>query len=191
MIELGAVFSTDELAKKFHVHPTTVTRTLKKRARIQEQASRVNGNFKTVQTNLRSEEHDSMVLDFIRTRHEANEAVSIKEICDKAAEYAKTFNRTIKSRRGWWRRFKVRCNIIRSRVQKSSNNDKHYKNSKDHQQLQSGTERRKNGEKTVITDDKRKHYTFRVKAHLSGYQMPTGTKQIPDNNDANSDNNSN
>lgn len=113
--------STVQLAKKFHVHSTTVTRTLQKRKRILEQASRVNVNFKTVQTNHRGEELDGMVLEYIRSRQEQkNEPLTIREICDKAIEYAKTLNREIKSKRGWWRRFKIRCNIVKLRLPKSS-----------------------------------------------------------------------
>lgn len=118
IIELVGEMTTERIAKKFHVHPTTITRTLKKKDKILEQASRVNINFKTVQTLQRSEEHDAMVLEFIRSKQDAKEEISIQNICDKAIEYAATLNRTIKSRRGWWRRFKVRCNIARHRIKK-------------------------------------------------------------------------
>lgn len=121
IIELSDGLSTELIAKKFHVHPTTITRTLQKRKKILEQASRVNGNFKTVQTNQRGEEHDTMVLNYIKARQDANEPLSIKDICDKAIEFAKILERSIKSRRGWWRRFKIRCNIVKSRVQKNTN----------------------------------------------------------------------
>lgn len=120
IIELSKDYTSDQLAKKFHVHPTTVTRTIQKKARIMDQASRVNINFKTVQTNHRNEEHDSLVLEYIKSRQNANEPITIKEICDKAVECAGSLGRDLHSKRGWWRRFKVRCNIVRSRFPKSS-----------------------------------------------------------------------
>lgn len=119
ILELSGDLSTEQIAKKFHVHPTTVTRTIQKKKKILEHASRVNVNFKTVQTNQRGEEHDRLVLEFIKARQEANDPITIKEICDKAVEFADTLERTIKSKRGWWRRFKVRCNVVKSRMLKS------------------------------------------------------------------------
>lgn len=122
IIELSSNLSTDQIAKKFHVHPTTITRTLQKKSKILEYASRVNVNFKTVQTNKRGEEHDTLILDFIRSRTEVNEPITIKEICDKAVDLAKGLDREIKSKRGWWRRFKVRCNIIKCRISGKNSN---------------------------------------------------------------------
>jgi len=119
IIDLSGELSTEQIAKKFHVHPTTVTRTLQKKQRILDQASRINVNFKTVQTNKRGEEHDSMILEFIKTKQDANEPITIKDICDKALECAQSLDRSIKSKRGWWRRFKVRCNIVKSRMQRT------------------------------------------------------------------------
>lgn len=121
IIDLSGELTTEQLAKKFRVHPTTVTRTLKNKIKILDLASRINVNFKTVQTNMKNEEHDSMVLEFIKSKQEANEPITIKDICDRAAEYAKNLDREIKSRRGWWRRFKVRCNIIKSRLNSNKN----------------------------------------------------------------------
>ena len=83
IIEFSGELSTDQIARKFHVHPTTVTRTLQKKKRILDQASRVNVNFKTVQTNQRGEEHDTMILEYIKSRQDANEPLSIKEICER------------------------------------------------------------------------------------------------------------
>lgn len=119
IIDLSSNLSTEQIAKKFRVHPTTITRTLQKKKKFQEQASRVNGSFKTVQTFLKNEEHDVMVLEYIKSKQDLNEPLSIKEICDKAEEFAKALNRNLKSKRGWWRRFKVRCNIIRSKLSKN------------------------------------------------------------------------
>lgn len=118
LIELSKQLTTEQLAKRFHVHATTVTRTIKKKDRILVQASRVNPNFKTVQTNQRSEEHDTMVLDYIRNHQNSNVPISVSDICDKAVEFAKELNREIKSRRAWWRRFRVRCNVVRSKLVK-------------------------------------------------------------------------
>lgn len=112
--------TTEQIAKKFQVHQTTVTRTFQKKQRILDQAARVNGNFKTVQTNQRCQELDKMIIKYIKSRQELNEPVSIKEICDKAIEYANLIDKNIKSRRGWWRRFKVRCNIVRSKCKSTS-----------------------------------------------------------------------
>ena len=128
MIQLSEHLTTVELAKKFRVHTTTVTRTIKKKDRILNQASRVNLNFKTVQTNFKSEEHDSMVLDYIRSKQGANIPISVADICDKAIEYANILKREIKSRRAWWRRFRIRCNVVRMRLgsqggQKTSDED--------------------------------------------------------------------
>lgn len=128
IIELYGEMTTEQIAKKFQVHQTTVTRTFQKKQRILDQAARVNGNFKTVQTNQRCQELDEMIIKYIKSRQELNEPVSIKEICDKAIEYANLIDKNIKSRRGWWRRFKVRCNIVRSKC-KSINPAKDKKSS--------------------------------------------------------------
>jgi hypothetical protein len=121
LIELSEHLTTGQLAKKFKVHATTVTRTIKKKERILNQASRVNPNFKTVQTNLRSEEHDTMVLDYIKSKQGANVPISVTDICDKAIEFANLLGREIKSRRAWWRRFRIRCNVVRIRLNSQSN----------------------------------------------------------------------
>lgn len=120
MIELSSELNTEQLAKRFRVHPTTVTRTLKKQEKILRQAGRVNLNFKTVQTNYNSEQHDSLVLEYIQAKQEANEPVTVSDICDKADEFAKGLGRLIKSKRAWWRRFRVRCNIVKSKKVKNS-----------------------------------------------------------------------
>lgn len=174
IIELSCELSTEQLAKKFHVHPTTVTRTLKKRSKILDQASRVNVNFKTVQTNQRCEEHDSMVLKYIKTRQEANEPLTIKEICDKAIEYAKVLNRSIKSKRGWWRRFKVRCNIVRSRLTKSFGADTCKKQQTN--KTVKGKSKHKNGESSVMS--KKKCYTFKIKEMSGSNQILSSNKSI-------------
>lgn len=164
IIELSNDLSTDQIAKKFHVHPTTITRTLQKKSKILEYASRVNVNFKTVQTNRRGEEHDAMILRLIKSRQENNLPISIKEICDKAVELAKELDREIKSKRGWWRRFKVRCNIIKCRMLTKSSNCL----------LDSTVHRDKSNkrkvEKRSPTKTKQKAYTFRIretKDHVS------------------------
>lgn len=122
LIELSEHLTTGQLAKKFRVHATTVTRTIKKKERILDQASRVNPNFKTVQTNLRSEEHDTMVLDYIRSKQGTNVPISVTDICDKAVEFANLLGRDIKSRRAWWRRFRIRCNVVKMRLGSQGNN---------------------------------------------------------------------
>ena len=122
IIELSGQLSTEQLAKKFRVHPTTVTRTIKKKNRILDQASRVNVKFKTVQTNQRSEELDTLVLKFIKTKQAANERLSAREICNKAVELAKTLDRDL-NRRAWFRRFKVRCNIFKTRLRPDKKSD--------------------------------------------------------------------
>lgn len=116
IIELSKQLTTEQLAKKFQVHPTTVTRTIRNSNTILYQANRVNPNFKTVQTNFHSEEHDSRVLDFINKKQEAHEPITVSDICDKAEEYARELYRPIKSRRGGWRRFRIRRNIIKSKI---------------------------------------------------------------------------
>ena len=156
IIEFSGELSTDQIARKFHVHPTTVTRTLQKKKRILDQASRVNVNFKTVQTNQRGEEHDTMILEYIKSRQDANEPLSIKEICDKAVECAESLDRNIKSKRGWWRRFKVRCNIIRSKLQKNSSYLVDSASQKDK------TSKRKSDKKSPAKA-KKKSYTFKIK----------------------------
>lgn len=120
MIELSGELNTEQLAKRFRVHPTTVTRTLKKQEKILYQAARVNPNFKTVQTNFKSEQHDALLLDFILAKQQANEPITVNDVCDKAVEFAADLGRQIKSKRAWWRRFKVRCNIIKSKTVKNS-----------------------------------------------------------------------
>lgn len=120
MIELRSQLNTEQLAKRFRVHPTTVTRTLKKQERILHQVARINPNFKTVQTNFKSEQHDALVLDYIHTKQAANEPVTMNDVCDRAVELAKELGRQIKSKRAWWRRFRIRCNIIKSKVVKNS-----------------------------------------------------------------------
>lgn len=168
IIELHKDQSTDAIAKKFHVHPSTVLRTLKKKNKILDQASRVNFNFKTVQTNLSGEEHDIMVLEYIKARQEADEPISIKDICDKALECAKDLNRNIKSKRGWWRRFKFRCNIVRSRVQNKPPSAGPL--------IESSPKKDKNGKKakTIVDKKNKKHeslkgkkqnYTFKIRAY--------------------------
>lgn len=154
IIELFGEMSTEKIAKKFRVHPTTVTRTFQKKHKILDQAARVNVNFKTVQTNQRSQELDAMIIEYIKKRQELNEPITIKNICDKAIECAKILDKNIKSRRGWWRRFKVRCNIIRSRCKSSSNKD----------------------EKKNTPLAKKKGYTFQIRE--TGYS----TKTVTDNN---------
>lgn len=161
IIELSTILSTEQIAKKFRVHPTTITRTIQKRARILDQAGRVNANFKTVQTNKRIEEHDLLVLDFISKRHDSKEPISIKEICDKAAEFGTSLERPIKSKRGWWRRFKARCRIIRSRLQPLESDQ-----SEDHQLMQQPVIPK---DKKETKNSRRKVYTFKVRESLSGH----------------------
>lgn len=161
IIELSSELSTDQLAKKFRVHPTTVTRTLKKKDKIFDYSSRVNVNYKTVQTNRKGSEHDALILNYIKEKQVANEAITIKDICDKAVEFANLLNRDMKSRRAWWRRFKVRCNIIKSRLQKNSIT------------LSESTGRKlikQRIDKKSETPAKKKRYTFKVKAN----QLTTG-----------------
>lgn len=158
IIELSGKLSTELIARKFHVHPTTVTRTIKKKSRILDQASRVNTNFKTVQTNRRSEEHDALVLNYIKERQELEQTISIKDICDKAIEFGQLLDRHIKSRRGWWRRFKTRCQIIRSRIHLGDSNNNSNKT------VVSST---KNS--TVLSTKKKKVYTFKVRESTAGH----------------------
>lgn len=123
IIELYGEMTTEQIAKKFQVHQTTVTRTFQKKQRILDQAKRVNGNFKTVQTNQQCQELDKMIIKYIKSRQEINDPITIKDICDKAIEYAHLIDKNIKSKRGWWRRFKVRCNIVRAKC-KGTGKDK-------------------------------------------------------------------
>lgn len=163
IIELSNELSTDQLAKKFRVHPTTVTRTLKKKDKIFDYSSRVNVNYKTVQTNGKGSEHDALILNYIKEKQVANEAITIKDICDRAVEFANLLNRDMKSRRAWWRRFKVRCNIIKSRLQKNSVT------------LSESTSRklvkpRIDKKSASLANKKKKRYTFKVKSN----QLTTG-----------------
>lgn len=167
IIELSSELSTDKIAKKFHVHPTTITRTLQKKSKIFEQASRVNVNFKTVQTNRRGEEHDTLVLNYIR---ESKEPLSIIDICDKASELAASLGRTIKSKRGWWRRFKVRCNIVRTRVPKKTKSSNLIE--RQSSRREQNVDRNESSSSTTkikkpIESTKRKSYTFKVKSDVS------------------------
>lgn len=176
IIDLSSNLSTEQIAKKFRVHPTTITRTLQKKKKFQEQASRVNGSFKTVQTFLKNEEHDVLVLEYIRSKQDSNEPLTIKEICDKAEEFAKALNRNLKSKRGWWRRFKVRCNIIRSKLSKNviqqlpaSQNQQQQKRRKqtatedDTLADQKGEITKKKAKRKPSSRQTKKDYTFKVK----------------------------
>lgn len=158
IIELSSELSTDQLAKKFRVHPTTVTRTLRKKDKIFDYSSRINVNFKTVQTNRKGGEHDELILNYIKEKQAANEPITIKEICNKAVEFAELLNREIKSRRAWWRRFKVRCNIIKSRLQKNSGNPS---------ELTSRKVIKHKVDKRSVSTVKEKRYTFKVKSSQS------------------------
>lgn len=180
IIELSSKLSSEQIAKKYHVHQTTITRTVKKKKKILDHATRVNVNFKTIQTNQLGEEHDRSVLEYIRTKQNANEPVSIKEICDRAAELAKDVGKCIKSKRGWWRRFKVRCNIIRSKVQKSkiSNPPAIQAESPVTKQDEktSGKQKTKKTKHKVAKGTKRKDYTFKIKEPTA--TIPTGGTEI-------------
>lgn len=158
IIELSGELTTEQLAKKFHVHPTTVTRTLRKKQKILDQASRVNVNFKTVQTNQKNEEHDSMILKFIKINQQANKPLTIKDICDKAVEYAHLLDREIKSKRGWWRRFKVRCNIVRSKLSKNSE-----KKNKDNLNLREKKNNKQKDDRRSSETTNKNYYTFKIK----------------------------
>lgn len=156
IIELSKELSTDQLAKRFRVHPTTVNRILKKKEKIFDYSSKINVNYKTIQTNRKGGEHDEMILDYIKQKQNANEAITIKEICDKAVEFAKLLNRSMKSRRAWWRRFKVRCNIIKSKLPKNpSGNPPDSPNRRDVKQKV---------DKKAVSSAKKK-YTFKVKGN--------------------------
>lgn len=183
--------SSEQIAKKFHVHPTTITRIIKNKSRILAQASRVNTSFKTVQTNGQSEQHDNLVLDYIRQRQISKQPVTIKDICDKAVEFGQQVGRHIKSKRGWWRRFKTRCQIVKSKLQMDAslssssiecqlndNDDKH-----NNQQHVVPRRQRQKAQQSVIKNaaaaaaavsspnvstKKMKVYTYKVKETISG-----------------------
>lgn len=150
IIELYGDLSTEQLAKKFHVHQSTITRTLQKKQKLFKQASRINSNFKTVQTAPNSEEHDLMILEYIRSRQKLNQPTTINDICDKAEEYSKILNKKLKSKRGWWRRFKFRCNIVRTKISVGSPSI-------------SNESVKKDQNSKPITKSKKTSYTFRIK----------------------------
>lgn len=181
IIELSSQIPTEQIAKKFHVHPTTVTRTLRKKKRILEQASRVNTNYKTVQTNKKSEEHDSLILQFIKSKQEANETLTIEEICDKAIECAKTLDRELKSKRGWWRRFKIRCNIIRTKLPKQTNQsgclaDNMTVAQRDSIIVSNGS--KKKSDKKGKSKRKQNNFTFRIKESIPSKQQAKTGQQL-------------
>lgn len=174
IIELSSELSTDQLAKKFRVHPTTVTRTLKKKDKIIDYSSRVNVNYKTIQANQKGGDLDTMILDYIKDRQNANEPITIKEICEKAVEFAKSLNRDIKSKRGWWRRFKVRCNIIRSKLQRNAGPP-----SSSIESTSRKTVKRKTDKKPSTQTSKKRKYTFKVKENQPSSSVGNNSQKNP------------
>jgi len=155
IIELRHSLPTELLARKFRVHPTTITRIIKNQAKILDQAGRVNSSFKTVQTYGRCQEHDLLVLEYIKQKQQSKEPVSIQDICDRALEFAQLVDRPIKSKRSWWRRFKTRCQIVRSRLQ--DKNSKNVANTMEHPLVSSQRSYQ------IPNKGATKVYTFKVK----------------------------
>lgn len=118
IISLKDKLPTKDLAKKFHVHLSTISRIIKNQQQILNVATRINLNHK--KTTSYDYELDGLVLEFIKTHQEESKSLSVKEICAKATEFSKTLGRQITCKGSWWRRFRQRCKIIKTRQSNNS-----------------------------------------------------------------------